>query len=163
MFKHSIDTLRDDPNAVDAYPIIDDIHSWMRNDWEHLISHYMYAAGGILLSFLFAFLYRDFSVPDGIRSDFKACAIWVSASISYAIVIGSVAIQFIRGSIVALVLIIVYGFGVLGTFLFRYESRPFLYGSRLVIQFYMMSYAFALVIVVGWMAKNGLASRNQMK
>ena len=42
MFKHSIETLIEEyPVSSVQYPIILEIKSWMRDTWEHEISHYM--------------------------------------------------------------------------------------------------------------------------
>jgi hypothetical protein len=41
LIKNSIVTLRQKPGAVQAYPIIEEIYSWTRDIWQHIISHYM--------------------------------------------------------------------------------------------------------------------------
>ena len=166
LFKSSIVTLRNQDGAVAAYPIIEEIYDWMRNEWEHLIAHYMYAAGGIALSFLYAYVFRQVGVSaelGGVK-DWKIRSIYGSAFFLYGIIVGSVAIQFLSGSIVALVLIIVYGFGVLGGYLMRKEGRKALvFGNRIVLQSYLASYFFAFLIVIGWIIANKgdvTASRN---
>lgn len=49
MFKHSLQTVMSTPHD----PAIDDtlnaVYDWMRNVWEHLVSHYLYAAGNYLI------------------------------------------------------------------------------------------------------------------
>jgi hypothetical protein len=41
MIKNAIETVRDKPNALTLYPVIREIHSWTRDLWQHIISHYM--------------------------------------------------------------------------------------------------------------------------
>jgi hypothetical protein len=42
MFKHPVQTLIEKfPTSVTEFPIILDIYDWIRNIWEHYISHYM--------------------------------------------------------------------------------------------------------------------------
>ncbi len=139
MFKHSVEALAKDAAVVAQYPAIRDVYSWMRDDWEHLIAHYMAAVGGIFLSWVFAYLYRDLTIEDGFKLR-KNKAVWGAASISYALLIIGIAVQFIYGSFVALGLILVYGYGVLGYFSFRKRDR-FVIGRRPVIQYYLLSYS----------------------
>lgn len=153
MFKNSIVTLKNQDNSTTLFPIITEIYQWQRDTWEHRVAHYIYASGGILLSFLFAFLFQDFGQPEGV-SDKIARIVWGLSSLLYGIVIGAVAIQFPSGSIVALVLILVYGFGILGSFMYTKEVKPLVFGTRIVVQFYILSYAIAFIIVLIWIAIN---------
>jgi hypothetical protein len=34
--------LKSDPQAAVRYPMLADTYSYIRNDWEHLYSHYIY-------------------------------------------------------------------------------------------------------------------------
>jgi hypothetical protein len=157
MFKHSIKTAMG--THTDSL-ILAKVYTWMRHDWEHLISHYLYASGGILLSFIYAYSFRNFVVQS--RMGYKHQLIWVLAAIVYGLSIGSVAAQFIKGTIVSLVLCIGYGLGILGTFLYRCEGKNWnCIGRRIVIQYYILSYVIGLVITIGWIAAKGFNSRNE--
>lgn len=156
MFKHAVESVRT-PESVAAYPLIEDVYDWIRDLWEHLVSHYMYAGAGILISWVNAYKLRNLVIPKGPRRN--ALITWVLAAVVYGLIVGSVAAQFIKGSIVALCLIFVYGFGVLGTFLHT-RNDGWILGKRIVIQYYLLSYCIALVITIGWMSVNGLKSRN---
>ena len=153
MFKHSIITLLDIPGLVETFPIVTDVYNWMRNDWEHVISHYMYASAGIALSFLYTFLFKDYGQQDGIK-DRKTRLIWGISALLYGLIIGAVAIQFLYGSIVALVLILGYGFGGLVMYLYFYERNPLTFGTRIVVQCYILSYLIAFGIVLTWIGVN---------
>ncbi|KAJ3298015.1 hypothetical protein HK104_011239 [Borealophlyctis nickersoniae] len=148
MFKHSVEQFAEDhPEVAAQYPDLKDIYSWMRDTWEHVISHYMYAAGGIATAFVFAYVYRNVEAPA--FDNWKDRTLWILATVLYGLTIGSVAIEFPKGSIVALVLILVYGFGILGTVLWR-KGGALVWGRRYVLQYYVMSYIIGLVIVIGW-------------
>jgi hypothetical protein len=88
--------------------------------------------------------------------------LWLLAALLYGLCIGFVSIQFIKGSIVSFCLTIIYGFCILGTYLYTQERKDWkLFGKRVVIQYYIISYIVALIITIGWVAKNGLVSRNE--
>jgi hypothetical protein len=157
MFKNSVKT------AIVSHPdstILSDVYSWMRDDWEHLISHYMYASGGILLSFVYAFSFRNFVIETKLTNKHKL--LWIFAAIIYGLTIGSIAVQFIKGSIVSLILCIGYGFGILGTFLYKSEGNKWnIIGRRIVIQYYILSYLIGLLITICWICAKGFKSRNE--
>jgi len=158
MFKHPVEeVITVHPEAATAYPELKEIYSWMRDLWEHKISHYMYAVGGILISFLQAYVYRHVNAPR--FNNHIDRALWCATTLLYGLIIGSVAIEFPMGSVVALVLILVYGFGILGTFLWRIGGG-WIWGKRYVLQYFVWSYAVGLIIVIAWMIKaKGIGNR----
>ena len=111
-------------------------------------------------------LFRSFINPTGI-SDKKTLTVWALASISYGCIIAAVAIQYPSGFFVALSLIFVWGFGVLGGFLYKSDSQTFkgykLFGYCIVLQYYIFAYSIALIIIIFWVSFNGFDSRNQPK
>ncbi|KAL2919728.1 hypothetical protein HK105_200642 [Polyrhizophydium stewartii] len=167
MFKHAVQTaIAEGTAGTPQYQLLLDIKSWIRDTWEHLISHYMYAVGGILISFVNAYAFSDYVVHDSlsrVRSSGGFRAVWIANTLVYGLIIGSVAIEFPKGSIVALALVVVYGFGVIGSFLYRREALgPRSFGRLPVLQSYFWSYVIALVIIAVWVGKNkGFASRNE--
>lgn len=161
MFKHSFITVMNMNNDPQLTNIMDEVYNWMRNVWEHLISHYMYAIGGISLSWIYAYGFRDLVLSDGLKG--KTRYIWITAAVLYGLCIGFVAMQFIKGTIVSLVLCVVYGIGVLGSYLYRKDSPAYwkIFGRRTVIQYYICSYLIGLIVTLAWIAKNGFTSRNE--
>ncbi|KAJ3052990.1 hypothetical protein HK097_005256 [Rhizophlyctis rosea] len=148
MYKHTVEVLVDrHPEITTTYPEINAIYSYIRNLWQHIIAHYMYAIGGILQSFIFAYVYRDVSHPS--FDNAKDRTLWILATILYGLTVGAVAINFPYGSAVALVLILVWGFGFVGGYLWRIGGGR-VWGKRFVLQYYLASYCIGLVIVIGW-------------
>ena len=150
MFKHAVETIQVTPNATSAVgaAIAADMRHWMRETWEHWIAHYMYAAGGVVVAAVIAWVYRDVHLPNGLTNRVDR-ALWLAAALAYGLCIGSVAIQFPWGVLVALCFLGVYGFGIVGTALWR-RGEIFTWGTRFVLQYFMMAYSVALSISVGW-------------
>ncbi|KAJ1344843.1 hypothetical protein BSLG_000358 [Batrachochytrium salamandrivorans] len=141
MFKHTIQTAVDDADAGSLLPLLLEIKSWIRDLWEHIISHYMYAIGGIIVSFVNAYVFRHYTVPVEVSRSRLFRLVWVANTFFYGLIVGAVAIQFPKGSIVALCLITIYGFMILGSFLY-YRGYLTLnkLGSLPVLQSYFGSY-----------------------
>ncbi|KAJ3164836.1 hypothetical protein HDU88_005048 [Geranomyces variabilis] len=153
MFKHPFKTYMDaHPDLVAADPFFTKFYDWLRTVWEHAVGHYLYATGGILMSVILAWSFRDRTSQPG-RWRPATRALWTVSVLAYGLIIGAVAIEFPRGSIVALVLCIL-SLGGVGTYLVRCEGTQscFVLGTRYVLQYYVASYAVALVIVLGWVA-----------
>ncbi|KAJ3180695.1 hypothetical protein HDU87_001808 [Geranomyces variabilis] len=153
MFKHPFKAYMDaHPDLVASDPFFTAFYVWLRTVWEHAVGHYLYATGGILMSAILAWSFRDQTAQPG-RWRPATRALWTVSVLAYGLIIGAVAIEFPRGSIVALLLCIVWLGGV-GTYLVRSEGKRgwYVLGSRYVLQYYVASYAVALVIVLGWVA-----------
>jgi hypothetical protein len=93
--------------------------------------------------------------------------VWVIASILYSLIVAAVAIQYPGGVYVAVSLILIWGFSILGYILYRTDTKALkgfkLFGYCMVLQYYILSYSLALVIIIAWVSVNGFASRNQPK
>ncbi|XJO70908.1 hypothetical protein BDV3_000515 [Batrachochytrium dendrobatidis] len=165
MFKHSVQTAIEDPAATPILPLLTDIKSWIRDLWEHTIAHYMYAIGGIIISFVNAYVFRNYTVPLSTRITKKYRLVWILNSIVYGLIVGSVAIQFPKGPIVALCLVLIYGYLILGTYTYRHKRLSLsTLGEFPVLQSYLASYTLALVIIIIWVAKmHGFVGRNELK
>ena len=161
MLKNAFETLLT-TSAPATYPIIKEIYIWTRDTWEHLISHYLYAAGGILLAGLYAVLFSRFIIKDGIK-DFWTRVMWIIAAIEYGVIIGAVAVQFPSGSIVAFCLIGLWGYLACGLMLWNSGGlKAFtVFGYCTVLQYFIAAYSVALVIVVVWVGISGFTSKNQ--
>ncbi|KAI9009561.1 hypothetical protein BC832DRAFT_551776 [Gaertneriomyces semiglobifer] len=156
MFKHPFrDFMDSHPDLVDEYPFFSEFLLWVRNTWQKDISHYMYAAGGTFMAMTFAYVYRDVTDTTAFENRTEKL-IWSLSSIIYGLIIGSVAIEFPKGPIVASLLVVLYGLGTLGSFLCVTErSRAYKLGRRYIVQSYVASYLIALVIIVGWLIYAG--------
>ncbi|KAJ3007403.1 hypothetical protein HKX48_009173 [Thoreauomyces humboldtii] len=157
MFKHPLKLFMDDqPGLVATYPFFSKYYAWQRTTWEHTIAHYLYALGGILISIVVGYAHRHTTDAKGMSSRIDRC-MFVLAVVLYALIMGSVAIEFPKGSIVALCLIAL-GTSVMGTWVVRRDRRwrkAVTWGNRYVLQFYFAAYCGALVIVVAWIAHAG--------
>ncbi|TPX32200.1 hypothetical protein SmJEL517_g04643 [Synchytrium microbalum] len=159
MFKHVFEDALAIPSTSGALTVLlNDGYVYTRTTWEHYVGHYLYAIGGILVSFTHAYAYRNVKIKAGLTTPSQKVLLCL-AIIIYGLIIGSVAVEFPKGVIVALVLIIVYGFGVLGTVLVRSKS-VFSWGTRIMLQYFFYAYCISLVIVIGWMIHvRGIADR----
>ena len=89
-------------------------------------------------------------------------AIWALASVLYGVCIGFVAIEFPSGSLVALVFLVVYGFAIVGSALYR-RGAVFTWGTRPVLQYFLLSYIVAFCITIAWViyTKSVFINRSQ--
>ena len=62
--------------------LLGDLYVWIRTTWEHAISHYLYAVGGVIISFTFQYAYRDWRVEGGLASA-RERALWVANWLVY--------------------------------------------------------------------------------
>lgn len=140
MFKHSIGTLQEIKND----DLVQEIAFWMRNIWEHLISHYMYACGSAFMSFTQLLAYRNHTMSNEIYnyidSDTNAPSydmntitwtIFTIAFLIYGLLIASVAAQFPSGCIVGLVYTIFYGLIFVGGLLYFKANKTIYLPQRI--------------------------------
>jgi len=69
------------------------------------------------------------------------------------LLLGGVAIEFPKGTIVGLIYVLAIGIP-LGLYLSKSRLGFFNKGRRLVLQYYLMSFFFAFLIIVTWVAFN---------
>ena len=160
MFKSVIRNVKDEVAVKVTDPVLNnlvvDAYNYARDTWEHAISHYMYACGGILLSFLYAFMFRKHGT---LELSTPCIIIWALCILTYGIIVAAVAIQYPFGGILGFVLTIVYGLGMLGFYLYRKPGWN-IPGRYIVIQHYIASYILALAIMIPWSAIYGIKGRN---
>ncbi|RUS25981.1 hypothetical protein BC938DRAFT_471393 [Jimgerdemannia flammicorona] len=158
MFKHPIENFNDaHPDLVLQYPVLYDIYLDMEDLWEHKVAHYMYAFGGMWMSWCVCLAYRSQEHPR--VSGPTTLSLWIGGIIVYGLLLAGVAIEFPYGLYVGLVYVIVFG-AVLGTTLLR--RGAFVFWSRgraMVLQFYFDACCVALIVIVAWIAKYGLINR----
>lgn len=147
MFKHPLKKYLNENVQMWEVRDLHMFYYWMRDTWEHYISHHIYAAGGLIMAAVHAYAYRKVYLPQGIEKTDRL--LWLLASALYGIIIGAVAIQFPLGSIVAFTFLLAYGFGIVGVYLVRL-GRWISWGERFVLQYFLLAYIVGLVIVIGW-------------
>jgi len=161
MFKKTMKSIPE-ANQDDIY---DDIFYYMKTLWEHLVGHYLYAAGYALMCICYAWVYRNHTISG--RLSTTPLLLLLSASTLNGVVIAGVAIDFPSGCLVALIYLCLYGIGGLGLYCFRlYKSGSddniFHFGRRPVIHYYILSYAIALALVILWIiVVGGLKTRSE--
>jgi hypothetical protein len=132
----------------------------MEDLWEHKIAHYMYAFGGMWMSWVQLFLYRN--QVHGPLSLF-ARTLWIIGTILYGALLAGVAIEFPDGLYVGLIYTIVIGtICILMMTLKRnglQRGGIFTMGQRMVIQYYLGACVIGLVVVIAWIAKYGFQNR----
>ncbi|CAM0135937.1 unnamed protein product [Umbelopsis sp. WA50703] len=161
MFKHPIEQFNlDNPALVAQYPVLNEMYLNMEDLWEHKIAHYMYAFGGMWMSWVQLFLYRN--QVHGPLSLF-ARTLWIIGTILYGALLAGVAIEFPDGLYVGLIYTIVIGtICILMMTLKRnglQRGGIFTMGQRMVIQYYLGACVIGLVVVIAWIAKYGFQNR----
>ena len=72
------------------------------------------------------------------------------SALLYGLCIAFVAIEFPYGTLVALVFLVVYGFAIVGSAVWR-RGKVLSWGTRPVLQMYLFAYVFAFCITIGWL------------
>ena len=135
-----------------------EIYSWIRNDWEHLISHYIYLAGFILSQL--SILWRYDTVRSQAASQWPLRERWLfhlSALIN-GLLFAAIAVNFPYGILVLVPVSIVLLLGYLSVNLSRYgreqwKQMALLDGRHLVWHLFILGYvvwflAFLILYVV---------------
>jgi hypothetical protein len=76
--------------------------------------------------------------------------LWILAILFYGLCIGFVAIEFPCGTLVALLFLTLYGFGVVGSAVWR-RGKLVSWGTAPVLQYFLFSYVIAFCITIGWL------------
>lgn len=168
MFKHSVEfVVTTYPDSAIQYPMLPLIYSYMRDRWEHIYGHYMYAFGALGMSVVHMLAYKDQVHP---RLDtFKEKIFFFAASSIFGLVFGGIAINFPAGLIVGPLWIVLYALPwtclmwskrtendrIFKTFkwdtqwqIFSGDRELWALGRRLVIQHYLFAYVVALFVIV---------------
>ncbi|CAO3620741.1 unnamed protein product [Cunninghamella blakesleeana] len=161
MFKHPVQDFNlAHPDIVAQYPVLQQIYSYMRDDWEHIIAHYMYAGGAMIMSWSQIFAFRnEIHGPIYLRTKI----VFIIGLIIYGLLIAGVAIEFPYGLYFGLVYTVVIG---LICFLGIAVNRNglnrgglFGIGKRLVLQFYLGACIIGLIIIIIWIGIYGFKNR----
>ncbi|KAG0026979.1 hypothetical protein BGZ81_005971 [Podila clonocystis] len=148
----------------------------MQDEWEHTISHYMYAFGALGMSWCEMMAYSGQILPQGVslaraghlramaqkqgpvpeKSSKRLVVMWILAGVLYGGIVAGVACQYPKGLYVGLAYV-----GVLMSVLIIYlSSRPkakrglFTLGRHYILQTYLIGCVVALVAIIIYMAKN---------
>ena len=73
---------------------LESIYSYMRNLWEHIIGHYMYAAGAVIMSWAQIAAFCD-QTHGPLTTGYQV--LFCIASLVYGLLIGAIAIDFPGG------------------------------------------------------------------
>ncbi|KAH8548795.1 hypothetical protein BGW37DRAFT_514456 [Umbelopsis sp. PMI_123] len=148
------------PDLVALYPVLNEMYLNMEDLWEHNIAHYMYAFGGMWMSWAQLFIYRNQvhgPLPIGSK------ILWIIGTILYGALLAGVAIEFPHGLYVGLVYTVVIGLICVCMMVFNKNDLRrggiFTMGRRMVIQYYLGACIIGLIVVIAWIAKYGFANR----
>jgi hypothetical protein len=156
MLKHSIEQIRL-TGGPPGMPAAEEAYDYTKDVWEHIISHYMYAAGIFFVSVLIVIVHFRASYPpvpilrgwplaySGVLSG--ALYALVSTQLPYAPLIGIAVFAFVTTTIV----FFLWKEGDLG--FRRCATRP-------IPQIYALGTALALIITIVWTAIEGIRGRN---
>lgn len=161
MYKSALDTLtKSNDDRFDSY------YYYMHDLWQHIISHYIYAAGLAIMQASQAYAYRNITAPHLGLTRFGNVLLCCSGTI-FALLILGVALQFPSGTIAAFIYLVLYGFGVIGGFhVYNYyhEKRTEVvqFGHLPVMHHFLLGYSLALVMLICWIiAVGGFKSRKE--
>ncbi|RIB20081.1 hypothetical protein C2G38_2180255 [Gigaspora rosea] len=150
--KHWLQNLiTEKPDIVTSYPEVNDMLYYFQTTLEHVVGHYMYAFGSALISWSHLFAYRR-QVHKVIESKSRL-AFWILGGVIYSLILGGVAIEFPKGTIVGLVYVLILGIP-LGIYLFK-TGDLLSKGKRLVLQSYLIGYIIGFFIIVIWVIAIG--------
>ncbi|KAG9288666.1 hypothetical protein G9A89_006767 [Geosiphon pyriformis] len=149
--KHKIkDIIIKHPEIISQYPEVQDAYTFLRTDLEHVIGHYLYAGGAVLITWSHLLAFRR-QRHDAIENTLSLIP-FILGSIAYAILLTGVAINFPKGTIVGLVYVLVIGTPLV-IYLLR-SGHLFSKGRRLVLQSYSFGYILSLVFILIWIGVN---------
>ena len=130
--------------------------------------------GGVIMAAAQAYAYKDHYLASSIRfSPFRVKLFIAFSSSLYALLLAGVAIDFPSGLIVGLVFCIIYGFGLVGSYLYRTHFKAGIQhngiiintstlGSRPILHYFLLSYLLAVIIMILWIITvGGVKSRSQ--
>jgi len=156
LLKHSIEQIKLAKGASEI-PAVEEAYDYTRNVWEHIISHYMYAAGIFFASILIVIVHFRASYPPVsiLRAWLLAYSsilsgilyALVSTQLPYAPLIGITVFT----SVTATLVFLLWKEGDLG--FGRCATRP-------IPQIYALSSTLALILTTVWTAIKGIRGRN---
>ncbi len=162
MFKNSLESVQQKHDDE----VVKDLYNWMRNTWEHDVSHYLYATGYALMCGAEAWAYRRHVISSSqIESSTKA--VLVAASLSFALLMAGVGVDFPSGIIVVLVYAVVYGLALIGGYIYFHRKNNSTILETLeqmpVLLYFLLSYSFAVILLLIWIAyAGGIYSRSSV-
>lgn len=156
LLKHSIEQIRVAEGAS-KIPAVEAAYDYTRDVWEHIIGHYMYAAGIFFASVLMVIVHFRASYPpvsilhgwmvaySGVLSGILYAL--VSTQLPYAPLIGIA----VFGSVTTTLIFLLWKEGDLG--IGRWATRP-------IPQIYALSTTLALILTIVWTGLKGIKGRN---
>jgi hypothetical protein len=148
-------------------PPLEEIYSYIRDKWQHVYSHYIYAAGAFVMSLIHMVAHVE-QVHAELNTRWE-WAIFITASILYGLLFAATSINFPGGLTVGFILIALVAVP-FSIYLYRsidesiekisrvyFGRHRFLFskGKKLVVQFYLLSYLVSLIVMIIWIIVNG--------
>ncbi|KAF9296935.1 hypothetical protein BGZ74_010088 [Mortierella antarctica] len=148
----------------------------MQDEWEHMISHYIYAFGALGMSWCEMVAYSGQLLPQGVslaraghlkamarkqgpvpeKSSKRLVALWILAGVLYGGIVAGVACQYPKGLYVGLAYVGV----VMSVLIIDLVSKPkakrglLTLGRHYILQTYLIGCIVALVAIIAYMANN---------
>lgn len=152
--------MKNSPETRTQYPLIPQTYSYIRDDWEHIYSHYIYLVGAVAVSVIHMLAYRSVQHPPLCsRTDW---ALFITGTIFYGLMYAGIAVNFPSGLIVGFVWLAVYAVP-WSVWLWRRrvggKRLLFSKGQSLIPQFYLLSYLIGLVVIIIYICIFGFKDR----
>lgn len=178
MFKDPIKALyTNQPQAAVDYPELKEIYSYIRDDWQHIYAHYIYAVGALGMTVVQMWAYRDQDMPN--LTTWGSYIVFLASSFLFSLMFAGVCVNFPAGLIVGLIWLAIYALPwTVWLWLQRTSDLPnttwnwdrryqvfarnrllFSPGRRLIPQYYLLSYAMSLVWIVIYICIFGFKDR----
>ncbi|KAI8384218.1 uncharacterized protein BYT42DRAFT_592591 [Radiomyces spectabilis] len=148
------------PELVAQYPVLHDIYLNMQTTWEHDIAHYMYAGGGMWMSWVQLFAFRN-----QIHGPFqrKTLTVWLLGIVMYGLLLAGVAIEFPWGLYVGLAYTIIISAICLIMMVYNRQGLKNgglrTMGRRMVLQYYLGACVIGFIVIIIWLAIFGFKNR----
>ena len=156
LLKHSIEQIMEADGASNI-PAVEAAYNYTRNIWEHIIGHYMYAAGIFFASILIVIVHFRANYPP--LTILRGWMVVYSGTLS-GILYALVATQLPYAPLIGIAI-----FGSISTTLITilWKDRDLdirRYGTRPIPQIYALATSLALILTIVWTAIKGIKGRN---
>ncbi|KAK9806860.1 hypothetical protein WJX72_005248 [[Myrmecia] bisecta] len=177
IFKDPIQYQLNSGGVIDSREFLQRMYQYIRGDWEHVYSHYIYLVGALAMSFVHVYAFKD-AMHAELQQRMDLVLFWAGVMI-YAVLVAGTAINFPYGLIAGLIWICLFA----GSWAFwlyhqpdptykplvaaarwkaclRTDSLLFSRGKKLVMQWYLAAYGWALLLILLYICIYGFKSRS---
>lgn len=166
MFKNALETIMTDDDTAPNSREYENLYYYMRTVWQHIVAHYIYAAGYAIMNFAQVYAYRDVKAPQlGLTRNGKI--LLTLSSLAYGVLIAGVAINFPSGLIVGLLYTVLYGICGIGGYIYiQYrivgDKSIIGFGNRPVVHHFFFGNLWGFCLIIAWIGyTGGLVTRSQ--